>query len=275
MARIRLPLALLLATASACTPAEPFPVPLQLTPQRLELEEARYNEPPPFASYELRNVSGSLMFVTPASPTGDRPDLLNIGFAPYTELLPGQRILVEVAMEERTWRWSTGTYEAGLLLEGSYFFSGQELDEPEVPSTNSAPNRQAQIYELSVGFSINCDLDEDGYDAVECAGPDCDDRDPEINPEGIESCNGIDEDCDGAVDEYAIDRESWWLDEDEDGFGDPAEETLSCDRPSNDHIDNGDDCDDSQLIVRPGAQEECDGQDNDCDGEIDEDPGCQ
>ncbi len=32
-------------------------------------------------------------------------------------------------------------------------------------------------------------------------GGDCDDGDPAVNPEGIEVCNGIDDDCDGAVDQ--------------------------------------------------------------------------
>jgi putative metal-binding protein len=42
------------------------------------------------------------------------------------------------------------------------------------------------------------DLDEDGFS--ECQG-DCDDSNPSIHPGALEICNGLDDDCDGTVDE--------------------------------------------------------------------------
>jgi hypothetical protein len=56
------------------------------------------------------------------------------------------------------------------------------------------------IADWDIAFKkIGCceDLDSDGYDA--CGG-DCDDGDPAVNPGAMESCNGIDDDCDGDVD---------------------------------------------------------------------------
>ena len=48
------------------------------------------------------------------------------------------------------------------------------------------------------------DADGDGFTVVgACAGSadDCDDTDPAINPNGVETCDGADNDCDGSTDE--------------------------------------------------------------------------
>ena len=46
---------------------------------------------------------------------------------------------------------------------------------------------------------------------------DCDDGDVSVNPEAPEICNGVDDDCDGLVDEGLL--SSWYLDADGDGWG--------------------------------------------------------
>ncbi|MFH1464363.1 MAG: MopE-related protein [Pseudomonadota bacterium] len=96
---------------------------------------------------------------------------------------------------------------------------------------------------------------------------DCDDRDPEIHPEAEETCNGKDDDCDGRLgDETII---SWYLDGDGDGYGDPEQALRDCFEPSG-YVDNDEDCDDTDPAVHPGAEEHCDGEDDDCDGLPDE-----
>ena len=45
------------------------------------------------------------------------------------------------------------------------------------------------------------DLDVDGYPGAEAGGPDCDDTDPAINPGAEDVGDGIDNDCDGELDE--------------------------------------------------------------------------
>ncbi len=99
---------------------------------------------------------------------------------------------------------------------------------------------------------------------------DCDDLNPTVHPGADEVCNGIDDDCDGTVDDDPADGTPWYVDQDQDGFGDP-DGVVACEAPSPAHIQDGTDCDDADPRTFPGAQEICDSADNDCDGEVDED----
>ncbi|MEK7632529.1 MAG: putative metal-binding motif-containing protein [Patescibacteria group bacterium] len=125
------------------------------------------------------------------------------------------------------------------------------------------------------------DADGDGYGAgsgsSECADPgagystvntDCDDTNGAINPAAVETCDGEDNDCEGTVDEGAVDALTWFADGDNDGHGNAAISVLSCSEPSGYTADDTD-CDDTDNDVYPGDAEWCDGKDNDCDGVID------
>lgn len=112
-----------------------------------------------------------------------------------------------------------------------------------------------------VGGDELSDDDGDGYVDEVCGGDDCDDEDGLINPGMTEgpifdlTCyDGLDNDCDGGID--LDDPLCICWDDDGDGY-----EDLAC---------GGDDCDDSDPYVNPGADEDCYNEiDDDCDGLVD------
>ena len=115
------------------------------------------------------------------------------------------------------------------------------------------------------GTTEPVDADDDGYLSDE----DCDDTDPEIHPGADELCNGVDDNCDGQVDEDAVDLLTVYQDEDADGFGDPATAQVACEVGVGQTEDDSD-CDDAHDSVNPEATEICDGLDNDCNDLVDE-----
>ena len=81
------------------------------------------------------------------------------------------------------------------------------------------------------------DVDGDGFASTS----DCNDGDDGVHPDVDEVCDGIDNNCDGQVDEGVTDV--YYIDVDGDGFGDPAGAIDACSPPSG-HVPNGEDCDD-------------------------------
>ncbi len=96
---------------------------------------------------------------------------------------------------------------------------------------------------------VTNDADHDGsVDNEDCAPYDI-----QVHPGAAELCDEVDNDCDGQVDGV--------FDLDDDGFDD----VVACWQ-----LDGIWDCDDGAAAVYPGAEEICDGLDNDCNGEMDE-----
>ncbi len=95
----------------------------------------------------------------------------------------------------------------------------------------------------------------EGYiSADDGALEDCDDDAAAVNPDAVEVCDAIDNNCDTAIDEG--------FDGDSDGVTTCGPDGLA------DNLD--DDCDDADGDNFPGNTEVCDGADNDCDSDLDE-----
>ena len=69
--------------------------------------------------------------------------------------------------------------------------------------------------------------------------------------------------------ELLFETDTFYVDNDLDGFGDINSPVYGCTQPAGAVLDSTD-CDDTNASVYPGAIEVCDGLDNDCNNEIDE-----
>ena len=112
------------------------------------------------------------------------------------------------------------------------------------------------------------DTDGDGHTNLYCGGTDCDDTRFTVYPDAPEVCDHLDNDCDGVVDENLTLYE-YFEDGDGDWYGRPGTTHQDCGLFL-DYADNDLDCDDDDPTVNPGAEELCNGEDEDCDGLIDE-----
>lgn len=109
----------------------------------------------------------------------------------------------------------------------------------------------------------------DAVDDYVTNATDCDDLRPAVYPQAVELCDGLDNNCNGAVDD-GLPFNDFWIDNDADGFGDPGLQIEACNVPEN-GADRPGDCDDTNPAVNPDAIEICNEIDDDCDALVDDD----
>ena len=141
--------------------------------------------------------------------------------------------------------------DMGDVANGTTFYTDADGDGE---GDASAP---VELCALEAGFADNSD--------------DCDDDNAAIHTGATESCNNIDDNCNGTVDEGES-GEAWYRDADEDGFGDPLDTLTACTAPDGYVADDGD-CNDADDTIHPDAAEVCDEVDNNCNDAIDDGEG--
>jgi hypothetical protein len=114
---------------------------------------------------------------------------------------------------------------------------------------------------------VSCTKPSDEYVSSATSG-DCNDNDPNINPARPEICDGIDNNCNGLIDEGV--KLVFYKDLDGDGYTDGTTQ-VGCSAPWGYVLSaTSGDCNDNDPNVNPGKTEICDGKDNNCNGQIDE-----
>ena len=95
---------------------------------------------------------------------------------------------------------------------------------------------------------------------------DCNDTLEMVNPDMVEICDSLDNDCNGMTDE-GLEVFTYYADTDNDGFGDSLNSLISCLDTIIGYVSNSDDCDDENAEINPSATEIPDNMiDENCDG---------
>ncbi|MDD5253941.1 MAG: MopE-related protein [Candidatus Nanoarchaeia archaeon] len=153
-----------------------------------------------------------------------------------------------------------------------YEITEESCDELDNDCDNSVDEGLTTIFYRDIDGDNFGDINED---IEQCEMPngytendeDCNDNDVNVNPDAEEICDGIDNDCNNEIDEGLTN--TYYLDQDNDGYGDSTKPLETCQKPSI-YTENDEDCNDNNYNVNPGRTEICNNIDDDCDLIIDQ-----
>ncbi|MEO6420053.1 MAG: MopE-related protein, partial [Polyangiaceae bacterium] len=146
--------------------------------------------------------------------------------------------------------------EAGVAdPDGGGVLPGDDSSTPASDAGLTDTNMDDACATLSCGTGQTCstgvcvvDADGDGFPPP----ADCNDHDATVHPSAAETCNNVDDNCDGKIDEgFDLDLDTYFT---------CAHGALAID------------CNDNDATIHPGAVEVCNAKDDDCNAKIDELP---
>ncbi|MBL8685020.1 MAG: hypothetical protein JNK05_37940 [Myxococcales bacterium] len=201
-------------------------------------------------------------------------------------------------MIANSWR-SKFTLMAALVLGGCT--APMPGEDAAMDATTSDVSLDRAALDVTLPDGGTCvDMDNDGHPSAACGGDDCNDNNPRINPSAREVCDGMgtDEDCNPCtVAEVTPNSRGGDGDADEDGFvSNQCFNRVAMDAPApmcratvvddsgtsvervrvSDGEVRGTDCADNAAnggTRFPGATEQCNNLDDNCNGAVDETPG--
>ena len=166
-----------------------------------------------------------------------------------TVILPGETISIAVTVEgsdEVDYQWQADAGEFTASTASATDWTAPELEQLVAISVSAtASDGRSTSFATDVVVGTGIDHDGDGFSLRE---GDCDDTNAAVYPGAPDTLDGLDNDCDGLLDEGSPEA-----DDDADGFSDLEG-----------------DCNDSAPGIHPGATELANGVDDNCDGRIDE-----
>ncbi len=214
-------------------------------------------------------------FYYPCDPS---PSLITAG-GPLT-FCEGGNVTLNASLTYNSYLWSNSASTASITtgISGNYYLTGYDYDGcPHVSNilgVTALPNAvyyadtDGDTFGDQVTSQISCTGAPLGYVTD---NTDCDDGNAGINPGATESCNNIDDNCNGATDE-GLTFITYYVDADNDNYGSTTATQSTCNGAPSGYVSNSSDCDDANNNINPAAAEICNGIDDNCNGSTDE--GC-